>query len=99
MTLLSSEGAVAGHLRSAHPTGPTLGVVVASSQDDESRVSPETVVLGLPLLRRVVLTAQRAGFFTIFVVTSDPSGLEQMLDGTSAVAILPSDMSAHFPRG
>jgi phosphatidylglycerophosphate synthase len=45
------------------------------------------------------LTAQRAGFSSILVATSDPSGINRMLHGTPAIAVLPSDMGSHFPRG
>ena len=62
MTLLSDHNALADYLPSAQQTGPTLVVVFPSDQDDQTPISPRTVVLGLPLLRRVVLMAQQAGF-------------------------------------
>jgi phosphatidylglycerophosphate synthase len=101
MSLLSDQAAVADPTPPTHHTGtgPTLGVIFRSGQDDQTSISAGTVVLGLPLLRRVVLTAQRVGFSTILVATSDPSGINQMLRGTSAVAVLPSDMGVHFPPG
>jgi 1L-myo-inositol 1-phosphate cytidylyltransferase / CDP-L-myo-inositol myo-inositolphosphotransferase len=99
MTLLSNQNAIADYFLSAHRTGPTLVVVFPSDQDDHPPISPRTVVLGLPLLRRVVLTAQRAGFSTILISTSDPSGITPILDGTLAIAVTPSDMSAHIPQG
>lgn len=99
MTLLSNQAAVADQSLSAGRTGPTLVVVIPSGQDDQAPISPMTVVLGLPLLRRVVVTAQRAGFSNIFVATSDPSGIKRLLDGTSALAISLSDMDVHLPRG
>jgi phosphatidylglycerophosphate synthase len=99
MTLLSNEAALADHSMWVDPAGPTLGVVVPPKYGEEVSISPMTVVLGLPLLRRIVLTAQRAGFRTILVATSDPSGLNQILDGTPALAVHPSDMGARFPRG
>lgn len=99
MTLLSDHNALADYLPSAQQTGPTLVVVFPSDQDDQTPISPRTVVLGLPLLRRVVLMAERTGFSTIFVATPDPSDTNQILDGTSALAFLPSDISAQLPRG
>jgi phosphatidylglycerophosphate synthase len=99
MTLLSNQAAVADQSPSAHRTGPTLCVVLPSDQEDQASISPKTEVLGLPLLRRVVLTAQRAGFRTILVATSDPSGTNQILRGTPALAVLQSDMDAYFPQG
>jgi 1L-myo-inositol 1-phosphate cytidylyltransferase / CDP-L-myo-inositol myo-inositolphosphotransferase len=80
-------------------TGPTLVVVFPSNQGNQALVSPTTMVLGLPFLRRVVLTAQRAGYSTILVSTSDPSGITPILEGTLALAVAPSDMSAHIPPG
>lgn len=99
MTLLSHETAVSDYPLSAVRNGPTLLVVFPQEQDHEKPISPMTVVLGLPLLRRVVLTARRAGFSTIFVETADPCGVKQILDGTSALAISPSESSAHLPQG
>jgi phosphatidylglycerophosphate synthase len=99
MTLLSNQAAVADKSASTPRTGPALGVVLPSDQEDQSSISPRTLVLGLPLLRRVVLTAQRAGFPNILVATSDPSGTNQILRGTPALAVLPSEMGAHFAQG
>jgi phosphatidylglycerophosphate synthase len=99
MTFLSNQAGVVDQLASAHRTDPTLVVVVPSDQEIQDSIAPMTVVLGLPLLRRVVLTAQRAGFSTILVAISDPSSIKQILDGTPALAVLPSDMSAHLPSG
>jgi phosphatidylglycerophosphate synthase len=99
MTLLSNQTALADYPLSTHRAGPTLVIVFPSDQDDQAPISAMTVVLGLPLLRRVVLTAQRAGFSTILVATSNPSGINQILAGTSAFAVLPSDISTQLPRG
>lgn len=99
MTLLPNETAVADYPLPATQIGSTLIVVFPQEQNHESPISPMTVVLSLPLLRRVILTAQRAGFSTIFVATSDPSGIKQILDGTSAIPISPSDVSVHLPQG
>jgi phosphatidylglycerophosphate synthase len=99
MTLHSNLATVADLPVSAYFTGPTLVVVFPSDQGNQAPISPTTSVLGLPFLRRVVLTAQRAGFSTILVPTSDPSGIMPILEGTLALAVTPSDMSAHIPPG
>lgn len=99
MTIHSNQSAVADRPRSARRAGPTLVVVSPSDQDNDQSISPGTVVLGLPLLRRVVLTAQRAGFSTILVATTDPSGITKMLSGTPALAVLPSDVSSFLSQG
>ena len=49
-------------------------------------VAPDTVVAGLPLLRRIVLAGQRAGFARV-LVQSDPSSLDRLLGGTAATAL------------
>ncbi len=99
MTLHSTLAIVADLPLSAYCTGPTLVVVFPSDRGNQALISPTTIVLGLPLLRRVVLTAQRVGFSTILVSTSDPSGITAILEGTLALAVTPSDMSAHIPPG
>ena len=99
MTLHSTPAPVADLLVSAYGTGPTLVVVFPSDRSEQALISPATMVLGLPFLRRVVLTAQRAGFSTILVSTSDPSGIKRILDGTLALAVTPSEMSPHIPPG
>ena len=75
MTLHSTPAPVADLPVSTYGTGPTLVVVFPSELSDQALISPTTMVLGLPFLRRVVLTAQRAGFSTILVSTSDPAVL------------------------
>jgi 1L-myo-inositol 1-phosphate cytidylyltransferase / CDP-L-myo-inositol myo-inositolphosphotransferase len=49
-------------------------------------VAPDTVVAGLPLLRRIVLAGQRAGF-TRVVVQGDSSSFDRLLGGTVATAL------------
>ena len=49
---------------------PSLALVAPSG---EASVPPETVLLGLPIIRRTVLSAQRAGFARIVVVDASPA--------------------------
>ena len=49
-------------------------------------VAPDTVVAGLPLLRRIVLAGQRAGFARV-VVQGDSSSFDRLLGGTGATAL------------
>ena len=49
-------------------------------------VAPDTVVAGLPLLRRIVLAGQRAGFAHV-VVQSDAGSFDRLLEGTTATAL------------
>lgn len=99
MTPHSTFAPVADLPLSAYCTGPTLVVCFPSDQRNQAPIPPSAIVLGLPFLRRVVLTAQRAGFSTILVPTSDPSGIMPILEGTLALAVTPFDMSAHIPQG
>ena len=46
-------------------------------------VSPDTVVAGLPLLRRIVLAGSRAGFSRV-LVQSAHDGVERLIGGTAA---------------
>jgi phosphatidylglycerophosphate synthase len=50
-------------------------------------VSPGTMLLGLPLLRRSVLAASRAGFGRIVVLTPEPAAVKGLLDGTPALVL------------
>jgi len=57
-------------------------------------VPPATPILGLPLARRVVLAAQRAGFSEILF--EDSPGLSRALEGTDArvVSTLPREAAS-----
>jgi phosphatidylglycerophosphate synthase len=59
--------------------GPTLALVAP----DGPAIAPETVVLGLPLVRRTVLAARRGGFARVTVVGATPA-LAAALEGAGA---------------
>src|SRR5262249_35016405 len=85
-----------GRARGDPGRGPELTTAVAASpQQVESvllvlppqpgpslRVAPDTMVAGLPLLRRIVLAGARAGFSRVMV--AHPAGVERLLAGTTA---------------
>ena len=48
-----------------------LLVIVQSDAGGNFKVPPVTIVAGLPLVRRLVLAAERAGVQRILVLTSD----------------------------
>lgn len=50
---------------------------------DTPGIAPETVVLGLPMIRRTVLAARRAGFSRVVVADASPAA-ERVLAGTGA---------------
>jgi ABC-type transporter MlaC component len=69
-------------------------LVIMPAPRDDSGVGPETTIAGLPLLRRIALTARRAGFDHVFVhplVCPDP----RRLDDTGA-RMLGADPAARF---
>src|SRR5262245_42023516 len=48
--------------------------------------SAETVLLGLPLVRRTALAASRAGFDRVYVLDGAGGAVSRVLDGTGALA-------------
>jgi len=67
----------------------SLLLVVPPAPGAGESVRPDTVVAGLPLLRRIVLAGMHAGF-TRVLVADDSSGADHLLGGTSA-AVLTDD--------
>ena len=72
----------------------TRALVLAGPEGPEAgrRVPPETPLLGLPLIRRTVLAARRAGFSQVTVVGATP-GVRAALEGA------PADLGPAPPRG
>ena len=64
----------------------SLLLVVPPTPGSGARVSLDTVVAGLPLLRRIVLAGIRAGFSRV-LVQSDPADIDRLLGGTAATAL------------
>jgi 1L-myo-inositol 1-phosphate cytidylyltransferase / CDP-L-myo-inositol myo-inositolphosphotransferase len=64
----------------------SLLLVVPPGPGAADSVSPDTVVAGLPLLRRIVLAGMRAGFSRV-LVQSDHAGIGRLLGGTSATTL------------
>jgi hypothetical protein len=57
--------------------------VLALVAPDSAGIAPETVVLGLPMIRRTALAARRAGFNRVVVVGASLAA-EKALEGTGA---------------
>lgn len=70
-------------------------VIVISKGSGE--VGPGTVILGLPLLRRIVLVASRAGCQDILVVDRGSFECGKLLQGTKAVLMQPAGLAGHQP--
>lgn len=64
-----------------------------------SEVSASTMLLGLPLVRRSVLAASRAGFERIVVLTPDPTQVKDLLNGTHAVVLSLGEPIDTLPPG
>ena len=69
--------------------GPALALVAPAAPPE---IAPETVLLGLPMIRRTVLAAARAGFAPVLVVDAPP-GIRAALAGT------PAELAAEAPAG
>jgi phosphatidylglycerophosphate synthase len=74
------------------PTAASLFVILSSSHHDPQPVSHETMLLGLSLLRRNILTASRSGIDHIFVAATHPAEVQPELHGTIATVL-----SSHSP--
>jgi hypothetical protein len=57
--------------------------VLALVAPEGSGIAPETIVLGLPMIRRTALAARRAGFGRVVVADASPAA-EKALEGTGA---------------
>jgi phosphatidylglycerophosphate synthase len=62
-------------------------LIVAPERGTATSVSPDIVVAGLPLLRRIVLAGARAGFSSVLVQSGDED-TERLLGGTGASALI-----------
>ncbi len=72
---------------------------IVPSTGEHTQVSPRTVLLGLPLLRRSVLAARRAGFERIVVQTAEPAGMRRLLNGVPATVLPPGETIEPLPPG
>jgi 1L-myo-inositol 1-phosphate cytidylyltransferase / CDP-L-myo-inositol myo-inositolphosphotransferase len=74
----------------------TIVIVIAKGSGE---VGPDTVVLGLPLLRRIVLMVSRAGCQDILVVNNGSFECGKLLEGTKAVLLPPARLAGYQPSG
>ncbi|MBI3989075.1 MAG: CDP-alcohol phosphatidyltransferase family protein [candidate division NC10 bacterium] len=72
---------------------PAMILIIITKGSGE--ILPETVVAGVPLLRRIVMAASRAGCQDILVVDPGPPGLARLLEGTRAVLLPPWELANH----
>lgn len=76
-----------------------LLVIVQLDAGSDAKVPPGTVILGLPLVRRIVLAAQRAGANKILVLAPDAGEMRRLLEGTSALVTAPHESLPQLPSG
>jgi phosphatidylglycerophosphate synthase len=70
-------------------TSTSLFVILPSSPHDPQPVPQATMLLGLSLLRRNILTASRSGINHIFVATAHPAEVQPEIHGTIATVLSP----------
>ncbi|MBZ0160679.1 MAG: CDP-alcohol phosphatidyltransferase family protein [bacterium] len=68
----------------------TIVIVISKGSGD---VSPDTVVAGVPLLRRIVMAASRAGSDEIVVMDTGWPGLARLIAGTRAGLLSPAQLA------
>ena len=68
-----------------------LLVILPSRLETGEPVSPELMLLGLPLIRRSVLAAARAGIDHVVVMTPAPAEMKSVLEGAPAAVISPGE--------
>jgi len=76
-----------------------LLVIVQSDAGGNFKVPPVTIVAGLPLVRRLVLAAERAGVQRILVLTSDADEARRLLQGTAALVTASGEPLPQLPPG
>ncbi len=89
----------ASHNAQESATASSLFIIAPYESSEHTQVSPGTMLLGLPLLRRSVLAASRAGFERIVVQTAEPAGVRRLLHGVSATVLSPGETIDPLPPG
>jgi len=73
-------------------------MVIPSDAVEGRTVSPSTCIAGLPLLRRIILAATRAGFRQILLHPACAAEDRGLLAGTAATVIVPDGRLPPLPR-
>jgi phosphatidylglycerophosphate synthase len=74
-------------------------VLAGSAATAPESPSGETVLLGLPLVRRTALAASRAGFDRVYVLDGPRGAFSRALDGTGALAFPREAAESSLPPG
>ena len=78
---------------------PGATLVLAGSGAAPESPSAETVLLGLPMVRRTALAASRAGFDRVYVLDGPGGSVSRVLDGTGALAFPRDAAESSLPPG
>lgn len=73
--------------------------VIQLGMGSAAKVPPGTVLLGLPLVRRIVLAAEKAGAQRMLVLSPDADDARRLLEGTSALVVAPHEPLPQLPPG
>ena len=76
-----------------------LLVIVQSDAEGNAKVPPGTMVAGLPLMRRLVLAAERAGVRRMLVLAPDAEEAKRLLEGTAALVAASGEPLPQLPPG
>lgn len=90
---------VAARGASVRTEAPTLVIRPPDGRSDHDGVPPGAPILGLPLVRRTVLAADRAGFGRIVVLAHDPAAVRPLLEATPALVVPAADGLPPLPPG
>jgi phosphatidylglycerophosphate synthase len=74
-------------------------VIVHLDAGSDAKVPSGTMILGLPLVRRIVLAAERAGANRVLVLASDAGETRRLLEGTSALVTASGEPLPQLPPG
>ncbi len=74
-------------------------MILIIAMKGSGEVSLDTVITGVPLLRRIVMAASRAGYRDILVMDDGSSGYEKLVEGTKAVLLRSAGLTDHLRSG
>ena len=83
----------------APATAAATLILAGSATGARGRFSPQSPLLGLPLVRRTALAARRAGFDRVYVLEAEAGGARPVLEGTGAVAFPRDAGESALPPG
>lgn len=83
----------------APATAAATLILAGSATGARGGFSPQSFLLGLPLVRRTALAARRAGFDRVYVLDAEAGAARPVLEGTGAVAFPRDAGESALPPG